>query len=790
MSDVRLAIRQLLRNPGFTAVAVLTLAVGIGANTAIFSVLNGIVFQPLPFAEPERLVQILKSTSWHGRLPHLGREEIIAWQKANPVLEGVAAYDRGRANLSGCGEAARIRLLKADRWFLPLLGITPILGRNFVSEEDRWGGPSVVLVTHEFWRRRFDGSKDVLGKPVTLNNISYSVIGVLPEGFRFPGDYEVIVPLGLGVSAIEEYRRTGSITIPQAIGRLKPGISLDQGQDALNAIFQAVRRSDDRGKISLENLREWILGGAHSHNVRVLFWIVTMVLFIVCCNVANLLLVRAAGRQKEMAIRSSMGASRWRIIRQLLIESGVLSLLGGAFGLLVAVWGLHLLSPLVATFPQVRVFRIDGWVFCFAFLIALATGIVFGLAPALSASKISLQPLLSSGNARLSAGPSRRSIQDIFVVTQIAVALILLLGTGLFLSSMRTIGRFDPGFKADRALSFSIALSRNNYPDEPSQAAFFERVIDRVGSLPGVEALGAGLGLPLKQGYAGTSIEWDGLPGKAINVSMSIVNPGFFSVLDIPLKSGRAFSIQDQREQLKVVMVNEAFVRAFSADQNVLGRKLAYETNTLAIIGVAGDLQSGPTLKGSPLVYFPWPLMGSADLDFVVRTRGEPLAMAGAIRQAVAEIDPTQPMHDIRTMRQRLADTVAFERMFLHFFEVFTGIAVFLAGLGIYGVIAYAVAQRTGEIGIRMALGARQGDVLALVLRRGLVLASSGTAIGVLGGLGLTQFIIREMYGMSTRDPLMFAAVTAVLVIIAFLASLLPAHRATRVDPAVALRCE
>jgi predicted permease len=791
MSDLRLAFRRLLRNPGFTTVVVLILAIGIGANTAIFSLLNVVVFQPLPFSEPDRMVQILKSSSWHGPHPLLGREEVIAWQKDNPVLELLAAYQSGNANLSGCGEAARIRLLRADRWLLPLLGITPILGRNFMPEEDNWGGPAVVLLTHAFWQRRFDGAMDVLGRSITLNNTSYSVIGVLPKEFRFPDDYEVMLPLGLGtVSAIDEYRRTGSITLPRAMGRLKPNVSLEQAQVALNSIFQAVRRSDDKGNITLTDLRESVLGGAHSHNVRVLFWIVTMVLFIVCCNVANLLLVRAAGRRKEMAIRASMGASRWHIIRQLLIESGVLSLLGGAFGLLLAVWGLHLLSPLVATLPQVRAFRIDSWVFCFAFLVALTTGIVFGLAPALSAAKVSLQPLINSGNTPSFSGQPRRRLQDVFVVTQIAVALILLLGTSLFLLSMRKMGRFDPGFNVDRVLSFSIALSCNSYPDDRSQANFFERVLDRFRSLPDVEALGAGQGLPLKHGYAGTRIEWEGLPGKAMTASVSTVSPGYFPTLNIPLKMGRAFSDQDRDAGLQFAMVNEAFVRAYSPDENVLGRKLSYGTNTLAIVGVAGDLQSGPSLKASPLVYFTWPLISSPDLDFVVRTRGQPLAMLGAIRQAVADIDPTQPIHDIRTMRQRLADTVAFERTFLRFFEVFTAVAVILAGLGIYGVIAYTVAQRTSEIGIRMALGAQPRDVLILVLKRGLVLAGCGAVIGALGGFALTQYIIREMYGMSTRDPLVFAAVTVVLVGVALMASLLPARRATKVNPVVALRCE
>jgi putative ABC transport system permease protein len=790
--DVRFGLRMLRKNPGFTTVAVLTLGVGLGGSAAIFSLMNAVVLQPLPFREPERLVQILKAAPWHGPFPLVGREELVAWQKDNPVLEQVAAYSPNRANLSGCGEAARIPLIKASAALLPLLGVQPLLGRNLLPEEDRWGGPPVALLTHAFWRQRLGGRRDVLGKTIALDNRSFSVIGVLPAGFRFPGDYDVMVPLAVGaLSAREQYRLTGSLDQLQAIGRLKKGVTLEQAGAALDAIYQGARTPEDKGRISVRDLRQQVIG-VHDHNLRLLFGLVTFVLLIVCANVANLVLARATGRRREMAIRASLGAGRGRIVRQLLTESVVLSLLGAIFGALAGYWALRLLQPLTAFLPKLRVAGLNGLTLGFVFLVALLTGIVIGLAPALVAAKVSLRAVMSDGGGGAGGSLPGRRLQSVFVVLQVAVAMVLLLGASLLVLSMRKVRRQDPGFDVDRLLSFTLTLSAPRYGEEQTQRAFFQQVLEAIRQVPSVEAASIGLAMPLSQGSGIASLTTT-LPGsgnKQVTFSYNIVDAGYFAMLGPAIKRGRGFTPQDRFGTPEVAIVNEAFTRTYLRGQETLGQRIPYGQGALTIVGVAADVQDSPEARAAPLVYLAFPQHASPTMSFLVRTREPPLALLGGIRQIVEKLDSTQPIYDARTMKQRLADINAFERIFLDFSGVFAIVAIVLAALGVYGVMAGAVTQRTSEVGIRMALGARPKDVLALILTEGLLLAGCGAGVGLLGGLGLTQVLIREMYGMSTRNPLVFAGVTAAMMAVALLATWLPARRAAKVDPMVALRYE
>ena len=791
--DVRFAIRQLLKSPSFTAVALLTLALGIGVCTAVFSMLNAVVLQPLPLREPERLVQILKSSTWHGPFPLIGRAELIAWQRDNPAVDQVAPYASGHAaNWSRAGEAVRVRVLKASASLLPLLGVQPVRGRAFLPEEDQGGGPPVAVVTHAFWQRRLAGISEVVGTTITLDNQTLTVVGVLPVGFEFPGDYEVVLPLRMGtMSAREHYRLTSTVDQLRAVAKLRPGVTPEQAATVLDAIYQGVRDADDKGRISVADLRGQVIG-VHGRNLQLLFWIAGFVLLIVCANLANLLLARATTRRKEMAIRAALGAGRKRIVRQLLTESIVLALAGGLLGLLAANWGLYLLTPLVDYMPKLRPVSLNAWAFGFALLLALVVGIIFGLAPALTVARDSLHPALSDTGRGPSQGASPRRLQDCFVVVQMAVALVVELGTGLFLLSRVRAVREDAGFDTDRLLSFKITLSAPRYDNEATQGAFFNRLLEAIRALPGVEEVGIGLGLPLDNASGGGSLTTTltGQRDKPVQAGCSIVNTGYLNLTGLRLVRGRSFTPQDRLGRPEVALVNEAFVRAFLADQEPLGQTLAFGNGAPTIVGVVSDRAGGQGNNASARVLFPFPQHASASMAMLVRTRGNPLALAGIIRASVAQIDPTQPLYDIRTMEQRLADRVAFERIFLNFSGLLAAVAVALAGLGIYGVMAYTVTQRSREIGIRMALGATSRTVLGMITRQGLVLAACGTGVGLLGGLALTQVLIREMYGMPTRNPWMFAASATLMMLVALLACWLPARRAARVDPMVALRCE
>ena len=795
MTDLKFALRQLLKNPGFTAVAVLTLALGIGAITAIFSIVNAVVLQPLPLPAPERMVQVLKRSP-HWTVEIHGEKEVLAWQRENPVLEQMAVYAPHTANLSGVGEAARVPIMRVSASFLPLLGTQPVLGRNFVAEEDQPGGPLVAIVSHGLWQRQFGGAADIVGRTLTLDNQTHTILGVLPSTLRTPEAVDVFLPFALQ-ERTDFARPVGSWERPEVIGRLNPGVTLKQAEAALQAIYEAADPNPNRkDQVVLVGLQEHLVGDVKTP-LLVFLGAVGFVLLIACANVASLMLARAANRQREMAIRAALGAGRTQIARQLLTESLLLALIGGALGLLVALGSLGLLRPLIAHLPAVRTVTLDGWALAFTFLVSLFTGLAFGLAPALAASRASVRESLNEGARQLAGSASRRNVRAALVVMEMAIALVLLAGAGLMLNSFVRLRGVDPGFRPERLLSFTITLSPQKYPDPHSQAGFFEQVLERLRGLNGVEAVGADVGLPLTGFGMGAGLGLEGRPlppGSEFGVACSIVNDDCFRALGIPLKRGRGFTSRDRDGAPGVVVVNERFARTYFPDEDPLGKRIkggfgAKDWQT--IVGVVGDVhQHGLAKEAPPVLYQSYLQAGHFHMSFVVRTRGDPLSLAKTVREVIAGVDPTQPVYDVMTLEQRLAGSLAWRRFTTSLMSVFSALAVGLAALGIYGVIAGTVTQRTQEIGIRIALGAQRRSVLGLVLRQGLWLALVGMALGLMGGLALSRLIASQLYGVKSGDPLTFLCAVVALFTVALLACLVPALRATRVDPMVALRYE
>ena len=793
MNDLRCAWRQIRLYPGFALLVVGILALGMGANTAIFSVYNTVVLHPLPFSAPDQLVQILKASTYHGPMATLGRAEVEVCQGENPVLEQIAAYGRGQANWSGVGEAMRVSEAKVTASFLPLLRVAPVLGRNFSAEEDGPGGPSVVLLGYRIWQKQFGGAVDALGKTIWLDDRPHTVVGVLPDDLRFPGHFDILLPLAMGTAAGRGAAELFTFQV-EAIGRLRTGVPLEQAQSVLDGMYQAARHPKDRGTIVLEKLRDRLVG-VQGWNVGCLFVGVGAVLSIACINVASLLLVRGTGRRKEMAIRAALGAGRWRILRQLLTESLLLSLFGGLLGLLVAYWSRQLLAPFVTFLPQVRTASLDLWTLGFNFGTALVVGVLFGLVPALGVARSALQPVLSETSPGAGVGSSSLRLQNLFVVTEISVALLLLLLASLATLSVWRAGRFDPGFKAERLLSFSVALSPARYADTPARMAFFERVQESVRALPGIEGVAMGVGMPLISGSGGTyMIESEGAGNRTAWVTSSLASPDYFKTLGIPVRQGRVFDRGDRLGTAPVAIVNESYVKKILHQKDPLGQPVRnMMTNPPTVVGVVGDVKTTPDLDPEPRIYLPYsqgPPESLGQIDFAVKTHGQPRGFLEALRGVLAVVDPAQPLYDVKTMDQRLADVTAFEWSMIRVFGTVSAIAIGLAALGIYGVVAYAVARRTREIGIRMALGATRGQVLGMVLIQGLGISAVGAVVGLLAGVGFTAFIIPEFYGMPALNPWVFATVTGIVAAFATLASVLPARRAARVDPMVALRCE
>ncbi|HEY0321327.1 MAG TPA: ABC transporter permease [Pyrinomonadaceae bacterium] len=800
--DLRYSFRMLWKSPGFTVIAILALALGIGANTAIFSVVNAVLLKPLPYKDPNRLAILWEKAATQDT--SVAYQNFQDWREQNQSFEEITAFRRDSFNLVGAGEPERLAGRLASASFFKTFGAKLFKGTDFPEAEDRVGGQKVVILGYGFWQRRFGSDESIVGKQLSLNNQSYTVIGITAPDFRFGSDTDIYVLLGQ--SDDKCFKSRGCHPGIYVVGRLKPGVSLEQGRADMDAIMgrlgqQYPDTNTDR-HIHIESLYDNTVSDVRPA-LFVLLGAVGFVLLIACANVANLLLARSAVRQKEIAIRTALGASRWRIVRQLLTESVVLGIFGGAIGLLLALWWTDALKSLVpGNIPRITEAGIDLRVLGFTVLVSLLTGIIFGLIPALQVSKPDLNEALKEGD-RGSTG-SRHRVRSLLVVSEIAIALVLLIGAGLMVKSLWRLQSVSTGFETRNLLT--MQLSYTVRPGEIERArSFFTELEEKIKATPGVEAVSFSNGLPFL-GAAEDSVWVKGRPkAKPTDEMMAVqylVTPDYFRTLGIELKKGRLINEQDRAGSPLVVLVDESFAQKYFPGEDPIGQSLdmGHDAPSFQIVGIVGhvkhygldgevpvDPQYYIPFRQVPDDYFPRVVNR---MSLSVRTTGDPLKVVPAIRQQVLSTDQNQPVYNARSMEQVIAESIASRRFAMLLLTIFAGVALLLASVGIYGVMSYSVTQRTHEIGIRMALGASALDVLKMVVGQGMLLVLIGVVCGLLGAFGVTRVMSSLLFGVSATDPWTFVGISLLLALVAFLACYVPARRATRVDPMTALRYE
>jgi putative ABC transport system permease protein len=801
IQDLRYGIRTLLKNRSFTAVAVLALALGIGANTAIFSVVNAVLLRPLPYDDPERLV-LIETNNPQQKIKQAPTSlpDFLDWRDQNSVFERVSAFSRWSSVLTGGDEPERLSTGFVSVNFFSTLGVNPIAGRAFSDGEELPGTEPVVVVSSGLWKRRFGSDPGLVGQTITLDGKSGTVIGIVPDLFNdMVGQVDVWLPIILKLE--DEARDNRGLRV---VGRLKSDVSPKQADAEMSAIAARLQESYPQSNAgwgaNIISLHASIVGDVRAA-LLILLGAVCFVLLIACANVANLLLARAATRQKEVAIRTALGASRPRIIRQLLTESVLLSAVGGAFGLLLAVWGVKLLIAISPDdIPRVSEINLDGRVLIFAVVISLLTGLIFGLAPALQASKLNLNESLKEGGRGSSEGFHRNRIRSLLVVSELALALVLLIGAGLLIKSFIRLQSVNPGFNSENVLTEQLSLPYNRYRTRQSRVAFFDQLMSRLESLPGVQSAGLTLNLPLNGG--GVSA-WHGvvLEGRPITLEETtqtenrIISPSYFRTMGIRLLQGREFTAQDNRQDAPpVVIVSDTLASRFWPGEDPVGKRIQFghdESFAREVVGVVGDIKRfGLESSDDWATYIPYAQQPWTNMVIVARAASDPASLAGAIKGAVQAVDKDQPIHNIKTLDTVIANSTSQRRFNLLLLGAFASVALVLAAVGIYGVMSYSVTQRRHEIGIRMALGATSMDVLKLVVGQGLMLALIGVSIGVGAAFAVTQVLESFLYGVSATDPLTFAGTALLLAAVAVMASFIPARRATKVDPCVALRYE
>jgi predicted permease len=805
--DLRLGLRMLLKNPGFSAIVVLTLALGIGANVALFSVVNGVLLIPLPFPHPDQLVTLDQSKPNFdmGAIPYPNFRDL---QKENRTFSAMA-ISRGFAfSLIGSGEAERVsaRLVSAD--FFSVFDVKPALGRTFVPGEDEPGAGPVVIISADLWQRKFGAAQDIVGKGLTLDDKSYAIVGVLPANFSLFRTTDVYVPIGQWNNPALKIRSAGLGL--HGFGRLKPGVTIEQAQADLSAVMArlaATYPDSNRGNgAKVSSLKERMIGGI-GPTLWLLLGAVGFVLLIACVNASNLLLARSTGRTREFAIRSALGAGRWRLLRQSLTESLLLALAGGGLGLVVASWGTNAaLAVLPTTLPRAAEVRLDTRVLIFTVAISLFTGILAGLAPALRTSRWHLSETLKEGGR--GASSARGRAQGVLVAVEMALAVVLLIGAGLMIRSLSALWNVDPGFRADNVLTFSLSLSPSMRSASPQATrAALRELSDRIGSSPGVRAVSFSAGAIPLAGEDDLFFWVDGQPKPASQSEMNMalvyrVEPGYLTAMGIPLKQGRFFTDQDDERSQSVVVIDEVFARKHFGDANPIGKRIRQDgQDSQQIVGVVGhvkqwsiDSDEQQTLQAQlyePFRQFSDNSMNGLAAGFGVVTRFEgPSAPLESIRHVVQSQSKENVVSRPQTMTEVIAATLSQQRFSMILLDAFAVVALLLASLGLYGVISYLVGQRTHELGIRLALGAQRKDVLRLVLNHGMKMALEGVALGLVAALGLTRLLAKMLYGVSTTDPLTFSFIALLLTVVALLACYVPARRATKVDPLVALRYE
>jgi putative ABC transport system permease protein len=811
MQDVRYALRTLRKNPGFAGTAILTLALGIGATTAIFSVVDSVMLKPLPFPTADRLVRIGSVFVANGHGGVASYPDFLDWRARNHVFEGMAVSRTNDFTLIGPREPLHLQGAVVSAQLFSLLGVTPALGRSFLPEEDNpaaANGTDPVILSYGLWQREFGSDASVLGRTIRIGDQPFTVIGVMPQAFQFPiqaDPIELWTTIGVdaagGANAMTAQRGAHYLDVD---GLLKPGITLEQAQAEMATIALTLNKEHPENKPRTVRIVPELRGliGALRTPLLVLLGAVGFVLLIVCLNVANLLLALATGRHKEMAVRAVLGASRRRTISQLLTESVSLGLLGGGLGLALALASLRLLVRLIPMdVPRLTAVGLDARLLTFSILLSLLAGMLFGLAPAMQASRISLTDSLKESGHGPGEGKERSRLRDALVVCEVSLAVVLLVGAGLLIQSFLHLTRVDPGFDPHHVLTFQLdspaGLQDSRGP------AFFREVVTRLRALPGVSSASAVASLPLTGDNIASSIEIEGEPtpmGSRPTADFNAVEPNYFRALGTALLAGRDFTERDDSKSTPVVIVNRTLARRFFPNQNPLGKHVRTgigngygpgESPMREIVGVINDVkQSGLGADAAPEVYAPLAQSPFGTMLIVVRTANDPRSIVDAARLQVASLDKNTPIYHVETLDQYFAQSVSEPRFITLLLSGFAGLALLLASLGIYGVISYIVVQRTREIGIRMALGAEAGEVVLSVLRRGLLLAAIGATIGLAGAFGLVHLLPGLLYGVRATDPMTLAAAPLVLLMVAAIASYIPARRAARVDPMIALRYE
>ena len=801
--DIRYAIRRLLKSPAFTAVALLTLALGIGANTAIFSVVNGVILKPLPYQDPDQLVGIFHLSD--GQRTTMSGPNFTDVRKLNTTMTDAAAYTAARMILTGRGEPQRLDGAQISASLFDILGVAPALGRTSAADENTPGRGRVAILSDGLWRSRFGADRNILGKSLTLDGVSHEIVGVMPAGFSFPSARAIWTPLEYTEDFTTSQRGAWYL---QAIGRIRPGVSEAQVRAEVETIGKqlAAKYPDNNEGLDFTavGLHEAVVG-----DVRMAFWVllgaVGFVLLIACVNVANLLLARAAVRESEIAVRTALGAGRGRLVRQLLTESVILGMIGGGLGLLAAVWGIEALLKLEPQgIPRLGEVGVDPRVIAFTMGLAILTGLLFGLVPAFQSTRGGISSTLKEGGrgALTSRGGAR--VRTTLVIVEVALAVTLLAGAGLLIRSFTRLASVDPGFKVQQALTFALSLPDARYEKEEAQIAFFDELLPRLRALPGVEAAAGVISLPLSGSSLVLTFEVKGRPplppAQQPAMQVRIATTGYFEAIGIPLKRGRFFAETDRWGGPPVVLITEAAVRQYFPNEDPIGKTINLgwgrgEGKPKAggeVIGIIGDVKDEGLAEADPpqifLPYKQWPVQSMAVL---LKTAVPPRSVATAVQKTVYSVDGNIPVANVRTLEELVARSISQPRFYMTLLSVFAGVALLLAAIGIFGVLSYAVAQRTREIGIRMALGAHAGSVLGLVVREALLMSSVGVIIGIGAAFVLTEWLVAQLlFDTSPHDPATFAVVAATLTIVSMAAAYVPARRATRVDPIVALRAE
>jgi predicted permease len=800
--DLRFALRTLRRSPGFTAVAVLTLALGIGANTAIFSIVHGVLLRPLPWAEPEQLIRIFDFKNGQRVTPT--PSNFVDWREQSRSFEGMAAIDGGMSALTGVGgEPEMISTADVSANLFSLLRVRPLLGRTFVPGEDEWGAPKVAVLSEGLWRRRFGADPDVLGRSVTIGGVPRTVVGVVPNHRGYPLGTEVWAPIGWDPEVLPRMRGAHYLRV---VARLKPDVALEGAQTEMAGIAARLEeqyRTQNAGYgVMLQPLHQVIVGDIRTP-LLVLLGAVGFVLLIACANVANLLLVRAAGREAEIAVRTALGAGRGRIVRQLVTESILLSLIGGAAGILIAYWGSRAFVALAPRdIPRLGEVGLDATVLLFTVAVAVLTGVLFGLVPAIQVSRPDLaQTLKEGGRTGSRARRGSQRARGVLVVAEMALAVALLIGAGLLARSFVELQRVDPGFRPDGVITFDVSLPDSKYEELPAVRAFAGGLLDELRGLPAARSAALAFGIPLTGFDYSLSLEIAGRPPAPpeamLTTEIRVATPEYFATMGIPIVRGRGFTSTDREGSPQVVVINRAAVRRFFPQEDPLGKRvsLGWSRDGVRmggeIVGIIGDVrQFSLDSEVQPEMYMSFEQWPVQSISAVVRTSAEGAALATAVRALVHELDPDLPVVGFRALDDVVSESVSQPRFYSLLLAAFAVVALLLASVGIYGVIAYGVAQRTHEIGIRVALGASGARVLRTVVGQGLALALLGVALGVAIALWVTRALASLLYGVTATDPLTFAGVGLLLLAVAALACWVPARRAASIDPMVALRSE